>query len=81
MVLRRKRICAGVVGTRIVWVLKGEESGMTIPPLQYVARFDGGDAIVGVGGGGYKKSRPWCSLFVSFTSRGVVAVCMRICSH
>ena len=40
--LRRKKICAGVVGTRTDWVLKGEEGGMTTPLLQYVARFDGG---------------------------------------
>ena len=79
--LRRKKICAGVVGTRIDWVLKGEGDGMTIPLLQYVARFDGGGEIVGLGGGGYKKSRPWCSLFFSFPSRGVVAVCTCICSQ
>ena len=40
--LRRKKRCAGVVGTRTDWVLKGEEGGMTTPLLQYVARFDGG---------------------------------------
>ena len=40
--LRQKKICAGVVGTRTGWVLKGEEGGMTTPLLQYVARFDGG---------------------------------------
>ena len=79
--LRRKKICAGVVGTRIDWVLKGERGGMTIPLLQYFARFDRGDDIVGFGGGGYKKSRPWCSLLASFPSRGVVAVCTRICSQ
>ena len=44
---------------------------------KYVARFDGGGEIVGFGGGDYKKSRPWCSLFVCFTHRGVVAVCTR----
>ena len=64
---------------------------MTTPLLlQYVARFDGGDEIVGfdggreivgIGGGHCKKSRPWCSPFVSFTSRGVVDVCTRICSQ
>ena len=32
--LRRNRICAGVVGTCIVWVLKGEEGGMMTPLLQ-----------------------------------------------
>ena len=37
---------------------------MTTPLLQYVARFDGGGEIVGFGGGGYKKSWPWCFLFV-----------------
>ena len=40
--LRRKKRCAGVVGTRTDWVPKGEEGGMTTPILQYVARFDGG---------------------------------------
>ena len=79
--LRRKKICASVVGRRIVWVLRGEGGGMTIPLLQYVARFDGGGEVVGYGKGGYQKSRPWCSLFVSFASRGVVAVCTRICSQ
>ena len=79
--LRRKKICAGVVGTRIDWVLKRRGGGMTIPLLQYVARFDGGVEIVGFGGGDYKQGRPWCSLFVSFTSRGVVTVCTRICSQ
>ena len=42
ILLRRKKRCAGVVGTRTDWVLKGEEGGMTTPLLQYVARFDGG---------------------------------------
>ena len=36
--------------------------------LQYVARFDGGGEIFGFGGGGYKESWPWCSLFVGFPS-------------
>ena len=54
---------------------------MTIPLVEYVARFDGVGDIIGFGGGGYKKSRPWCSLFVGFPSRGVVAVCTRICSQ
>ena len=31
--LRRKKRCAGVVGTRTDWVLKGEEGGMTTPLL------------------------------------------------
>ena len=66
--LRRKKRCAGVVGTRTDWVLKGEEGGMTTPLLQYVARFDGGGEIFGLGGGGYKESWPWCSLFVGFPS-------------
>ena len=66
--LRRKKRCAGVVGTRTDWVLKGEEGGMTTPLLQYVARFDGGGEISGFGGGGYKESWPWCSLFVGFPS-------------
>ena len=66
--LRRKKRCAGVVGTRTEWVLKGEEGGMTTPLLQYVARFDGGGEIFGFGGGGYKESWPWCSLFVGFPS-------------
>ena len=66
--LRRKKRCAGVVGTRTDWVLKGEEGGMTTPLLQYVARFDGGGETFGFGGGGYKESWPWCSLFVGFPS-------------
>ena len=66
--LRRKKRCAGVVGTRTDWVLKGEEGGMTTPLLLYVARFDGGGEIFGFGGGGYKESWPWCSLFVGFPS-------------
>ena len=66
--LRRKKRCASVVGTRTDWVLKGEEGGMTTPLLQYVARFDGGGEIFGFGGGGYKESWPWCSLFVGFPS-------------
>ena len=66
--LRRKKRCAGVVGTRTDWVLKGDEGGMTTPLLQYVARFDGGGEIFGFGGGGYKESWPWCSLFVGFPS-------------
>ena len=65
---RRKKKCAGVVGTRTNWVLKGEERGMTTPLLQYVARFVGGGEIFLFGGGGYKESRPWCSLFVGFPS-------------
>ena len=43
--LRRRKICAGVVGTRTDGVLKGEEGGMTLPLLQYVARLDGGGEI------------------------------------
>ena len=66
--LRRKKRCAGVVGTRTDWVLKGEEGGMTTPLLQYVAWFDGGGEIFGFGGGGYKESWSWCSLFVGFPS-------------
>ena len=66
--LRRKKRCAGVVGTRTDWVLKGEEGGMATPLLQYVARFDWGGEIFGFGGGGYKESWPWCSLFVGFPS-------------
>ena len=48
--LRRKKICAGVVGTRTNWVLKGEEGGMTTPLLHYVARFDGGARFLGLKG-------------------------------
>ena len=66
--LRRKKRCAGVVGTRTDWVLKGEEGGMTTLLLQYVARFDGGGEIFGFGGGGYKESWSWCSLFVEYPS-------------
>ena len=68
IVLRRKKRCAGVVGTRTDWVLKGEEGGMMTPLLHYVARFDGGGEIFGFGGGGYKESWLWCSLFVGFPS-------------
>ena len=70
--LRRKKIFAGVVGTRTDWVLKGEEGGRTTPLLQYVARFDGGGEIFGFGGGGYKESWSCCSLFVGFPSLIVV---------
>ena len=48
--LCRKKRCAGVVGTRTDWVLKGEEGGMTTPLLQYVARFDGGARFWGLEG-------------------------------
>ena len=41
---------------------------MTTPLLQYVARFDGGGDIFGFGGGGYKESWSWCSLFVELPS-------------
>ena len=68
ILLRRKKRCVGVVGTRTDWVLKGEEGGMTTPLLQYVARFDGGGEIFGFGGGGYKESWSWCSLFVEYPS-------------
>ena len=54
--LRRKKRCAGVVGTRTDWVLKGEEGGITTSLLQYIARFDGGGEMFGFGGGGYKES-------------------------
>ena len=54
------------------WVLKGGEGGMTTPPLQYVARFNSEGEILGFGWGGYKVSRPWCSLFVGFPSLSVV---------
>ena len=66
--LRKKKRCAGVVGTRTDWVLKGVEGEMTTPLLQYVARFDGGGEIFGFRGGGYKESWSWCSLFVEFPS-------------
>ena len=36
---------------------------MKTPLMQYVARFDGGGENFGFGGGGYKESWPWCSLF------------------
>ena len=48
--LRRKKRCAGVVGTRTDCVLKREEGGMTTPLLQYVARFDGGAKFFGLEG-------------------------------
>ena len=41
---------------------------MTTPLLQYVAQFDEGGDIFGFGGGGYKESWLWCSLFVGFPS-------------
>ena len=66
--LRRKKRCAGVVGTRTDWVLKGEEGGINTTLLQYIARFDGGGEIFGFGGGGHKESWLWCSLFVGFLS-------------
>ena len=66
--LRRKKRCAGVVGTRTDWMLKGEEGRMTTRMLQYVARFDEGGEIFGFGEGGYKESWPWCSLYVGFPS-------------
>ena len=37
---------------------------MTTPLLQYIARFDGRDEIIGFEGGDYKESWPWCSPFV-----------------
>ena len=49
-------------------MLKGEEGGITTPLLQYIARFDGRGEIFVFGGGGYKESWLWCSLFVGFTS-------------
>ena len=49
--LRRKKIYAGVVGTRTEWVLKGEEVGMTAPLLRYVARLKGGARLLGLEGG------------------------------
>ena len=64
--LYRKKRCAGVVGTHIDQVLKGEGGGITTPLLHYVVRFDGGGEIPGFGWGGHKESRPWCSLFVGF---------------
>ena len=68
IILRRNKIYVGEVGTRTDWVLKREGGGTTTPLLQYVVRFDGGGEVVGFGGGGYKKSRLWCSLFVGFPS-------------
>ena len=41
---------------------------MTTPLLQYVAQFGGGGEIFGFGGGGFKESWVWCSLFVGFLS-------------
>ena len=41
---------------------------MSTPLQQYVAWFDVRGEIFGFGGGGYKESWPWCSLFVGFTS-------------
>ena len=39
---------------------------MATPLLQYVARFDRDGEVDGFGGGDYKESRSWCSLFVGF---------------
>ena len=64
--LRRKKICLGIVGKRTDWVLKGKGGVMTTPLLQCVSRFDEKGEIVWFGGGGYKESWPWCSLFVEF---------------
>ena len=64
----RKKRCAGVGATRTGWVLKGEEGGMTTPLLHYVARFGRGGEIVRFGGGDYKDSWPWYSLFVGLPS-------------
>ena len=66
--LRRKKSCASIVGPRTDWVPKGEVGGMMTLLLQYVARFDGGGEIAGLGGGGYKEIWPWCSLFVRLPS-------------
>ena len=41
---------------------------MTTPLLQYAIRFYGDSEVVGFGWGCYKKSQPWCSLFVGFSS-------------
>ena len=66
--LCKKKRCVGVAGTRTDWVLKGQEGGITTPLLQHIARFDGGGEIFGFGGGGYKESWLWCSLFAEFPS-------------
>ena len=42
ILLRGRKICTGIIGTRTVWALKGEGGGMITPPLQYAARLDGG---------------------------------------
>ena len=49
--LRKKKIYAGVVGTRTELVLKGEEGGITESLLQYVARLKGGARLLGLEGG------------------------------
>ena len=51
---------------------------MTTPLLPYFARFDGGCEIVGFGWGGYKKSRPWCSLFIGFPFLIVAPSCEQL---
>ena len=49
---RKKRCCVDVVGTRTDWVLKAEKEGVMTTPLllQYVARFDGGERLLGLEG-------------------------------
>ena len=50
ILLRRKKICAGVVGTCTDWVLTGEEGGMITLLLQYVARFEGEGGLLDLEG-------------------------------
>ena len=53
--LRRKKRCAGVVGTPTDWVLKGEEGGMATPLLHHCCSTShglmGGTRFLGLEGG------------------------------
>ena len=49
--------------------------------LQYVALFDGGGGVVGFGGGGYKESWSWCSLFVGSPSLFVAPSAKQLALH
>ena len=54
--------------TCIDWLLEGKGIVLTTPLLQYVTRLDGSGETVGFAWGGWKESRPRCSLFVGFPS-------------
>ena len=83
--LRRKKIYAGIVGTpRNDWMLKGEEGGITIPLLQYVAQFDGRGDILGFRWRLQRESAvvlPVCRIRVSITcaKRRATVIALLIC--